>query len=157
METFFALLALCAGNSPVPGEFPAQRPVTWSFDVFFGLHPNKWLSKQWWGWWFEMLPRPLWRHCNVLTLCAVQLLDWCNSAQETSNTEVLMILWVLNSQNPNISLSWATYAVPIVEFFLENFQYCKGNLCDDYWDNLGMIRQFSLNRHIKNTNTEIGL
>ena len=28
METFSALLAICAGNSPVPGEFPAQRPVT---------------------------------------------------------------------------------------------------------------------------------
>ena len=41
METFFALLALCAGNSPVPGEFPAQRPVTRSFDVFFDLRPNK--------------------------------------------------------------------------------------------------------------------
>ena len=44
------LLAICAGNSPVPGEFPAQRPVTRSFDVFFDLHPNKRLSKQWWGW-----------------------------------------------------------------------------------------------------------
>ena len=28
-----ALLALCAGNSPVTGEFLAQRPVTPSFDV----------------------------------------------------------------------------------------------------------------------------
>ena len=28
METFSALLAICAGNSPVPGDFPAQRPVT---------------------------------------------------------------------------------------------------------------------------------
>ena len=37
METFSALLALCAGNSPVTGEFPAQRPVTRSFDVFFDL------------------------------------------------------------------------------------------------------------------------
>ena len=27
METLSALLAICAGNSPVPGEFPAQRPV----------------------------------------------------------------------------------------------------------------------------------
>ena len=35
METFSALLAICAGNSPVTGEFPAQRPVTRSFDVFF--------------------------------------------------------------------------------------------------------------------------
>ena len=34
METFSALLAICAGNSPVSGEFPAQRPVTWSFDFF---------------------------------------------------------------------------------------------------------------------------
>ena len=33
METFPALLALCAGNSPVTGEFPSQRPVTRSFDV----------------------------------------------------------------------------------------------------------------------------
>ena len=41
METFSVLLAICAGNSPVPGEFPAQRPVTRSFDVFFDLHPNK--------------------------------------------------------------------------------------------------------------------
>ena len=53
METFSALLAICAGNSPVTDEFPAQRPVTRSFDVFFDLHPNKWLSKQSWGWWFE--------------------------------------------------------------------------------------------------------
>ena len=37
MDTFSALLAICAGNSPVPGEFPAQRPVTRSFDVIFDL------------------------------------------------------------------------------------------------------------------------
>ena len=64
METFSALLAICARNSPVPGEFPTQRPVTRSFDVFFDLRLNKRLSKQWWGWWFETLSRPFWRHCN---------------------------------------------------------------------------------------------
>ena len=46
METFSALLAFCAGISPVPGEFPAQRPVTPSFEVFFDLLPNKRLTKQ---------------------------------------------------------------------------------------------------------------
>ena len=66
METFSALLALCAGNSPVPGEFPTQRPVTRSFDVYFDLHPNKRLGKQSWGWWFETLSWSLWRHRNVL-------------------------------------------------------------------------------------------
>ena len=64
MEAFSALLAICAGNSPVPGEFPAQRPVTRSFDVFFDLRLNKRLSKQSWGWWFETLSHPLWRHSN---------------------------------------------------------------------------------------------
>ena len=65
METFSALLALCAGNSPVPGELPAQRPVTRRFDVLFDLRLNKRLSKQSWGWWFETPSGPLWRHCNV--------------------------------------------------------------------------------------------
>ena len=45
METFSVLLALCAGNSPVTGEFPTQRPVTRSFDVSFDLRLNKRLSK----------------------------------------------------------------------------------------------------------------
>ena len=64
---FSALLAICAGNSPVPGEFPAQRPVTRSFDVFFDLRLRKRLSKQSRDWWFETLSRPLWRHRNVCT------------------------------------------------------------------------------------------
>ena len=73
METFSALLAICAGNSPVPGELPApvpgefraQRPMTWSFDVFFDVRLNKRLSKQSWGWWFETPLRPLWRQRNA--------------------------------------------------------------------------------------------
>ena len=66
METFSALLALCAGNSPVTSEFPVQRPATRSFDVFFDLHLHKRLSKQSWGWWFEMPSLSLWRHSNGL-------------------------------------------------------------------------------------------
>ena len=52
---FSAWLAICAGNSRVTGEFPAQRPVTRSFDVFFDLRLKKRLSKQSLGWWFETL------------------------------------------------------------------------------------------------------
>ena len=51
-------------NSPVTGEFPSQRPVTRSFDVFVDLRLKKRLSKQSWGWWFETPSRSLWRHCN---------------------------------------------------------------------------------------------
>ena len=57
METFSALLALCAGNSPC---------TTRSFDVFFHLRLNNRLSKQPRGWWFEMPPWSLWRQCNAL-------------------------------------------------------------------------------------------
>ena len=64
MGTFSALLVLCAGNSPVTGEFPSQRPATRSFGVFFDLRLNKWLSTHSWGWWFETPSRSLWRQSN---------------------------------------------------------------------------------------------
>ena len=54
-----------------PGEFPAQRPVTRCFDVFFDLRLNKRLSKQWWGWWFETPSWSLWRHTHKNTLWLV--------------------------------------------------------------------------------------
>ena len=48
METFSAILAICAGNSPVPGAFPAQRPVTRSFDGFFFISAwiNAWVNNR---------------------------------------------------------------------------------------------------------------
>ena len=64
METFSALLAICARNSPETGEFSAQRPVTRSLDVFFDVRLIKRLSKHSRGWWFETLSHPLWRHRN---------------------------------------------------------------------------------------------
>ena len=64
-STFSTLLAICKGNSPVTGEFPTQRPVTCSFDVFFDLRLDKQLNKQWWGWWLEIPSCPLWCHYNA--------------------------------------------------------------------------------------------
>ena len=72
----FLLLAICAGNSPVPDEFPTQRPVTRSFDVFFDLRTNKRLSKQWWCWWFETQSCPLRRHCNVIHVSWTIAASW---------------------------------------------------------------------------------
>ena len=64
-ETLSALLDLCAGNSPVFGEFPSQRPVTRSLDVFFDLLLNKRLSKESRRWWFETPSSSLWRHYDI--------------------------------------------------------------------------------------------
>ena len=54
---------LC-GEFTGPSEFPTQRPVTRSFNVYFDLRLNKRLSKQPWGWWFEAPLWSLWRQCN---------------------------------------------------------------------------------------------
>ena len=66
METFSAFLAICAGNSPVPGEFPAQRPVTRSFDVFF-------ICARING--FETPSCPFWCYCNVSFKCG-KIFSW---------------------------------------------------------------------------------
>ena len=44
MGTLSALLAICAGDSPVTGEFPTQMPVTRSFDVFICAWINGWVN-----------------------------------------------------------------------------------------------------------------
>ena len=102
METFSALLAICVGNSPVASEFPAQRPVTQSFDVFFDLLLNKQLSKQSRGLWFEMLSCPLWRHCNAKKTSKVHITGLCDGnppvaggfpSQRASNAENVSIWW----------------------------------------------------------------
>ena len=87
METFPALLAICAGNYPVPGEFLAQRPVMRSFDVFFDLHLNKRLSKQSWSWWFEMLLCPLWCHCNANMEGYMTWISKCGRIHRLTNTK----------------------------------------------------------------------
>ena len=67
METFSALLALCAGNSPVTGEFPSKRPEKardaelWCFHLLL----NKWVGTQSRRRWFKTPSRSLWRQCNV--------------------------------------------------------------------------------------------
>ena len=66
METFSALLVLCAGNSPVTGKFPWQRLMTRSFHIFLDMCLDKRLNKRWGRWWFDSPSRSLWRHCNVL-------------------------------------------------------------------------------------------
>ena len=111
------LLALCAGNSPVTGEFPPQRPVTWSFESFL-WSLNKRLSKQTWGWWFEVPSCSLWRHCNEnvhwdyitrsgsLWLCDVtteslQIPIWCDKSMVHDGLSnmirtksIIMLFWL---------------------------------------------------------------
>ena len=114
-----------------PRWIPEQRPVTRSFDVFFDLRLNKRLRKQSWGWWLEMLSRPLWRHHNyhdahVVVIdgtqgfqvsvqnpiyggypTLIQLLPWCPSGKQA-------IIW------------WATVITCSVRMY-ELIHWCMAN------------------------------
>ena len=96
-----------------PVNSPAQRPVMRSFDVFFDLHLNKGLSKQWWGWWFETPSCPLWRHCNdterlVHCICVTSFIClliaaisqgcyWCiNKGHFTEDVWLVVYKWLKN-------------------------------------------------------------
>ena len=74
MEIFSASLVLCEGSSPVTGEFPPQRPVTRSFDVFFDLRlHNGWASHRDAGY----LRRHRIHHCNDLSRSQPPMTQTC--------------------------------------------------------------------------------
>ena len=85
------------------GEFTGPRwiprtkasDVTRCFGVFLDLHPNKRLSKQWWGWWFETPSRPLWCDCNWLDTKRLQFLAATKQLYE----------WFSPSVRPSVCLS----------------------------------------------------
>ena len=94
MEIFSALQTLRAGNSPVTGEFPSQRPVIRSFDVFFDLSLNKRLSKPSRRRWFETPARSIWRHCNGWpSMCPFWLYDRHWRAGKSTNGHTSRFRW----------------------------------------------------------------
>ena len=115
METFSALLALCAGNSPVTDEVPSQRPLTRSFDIFFDLLLNKRLRKQSRRWWFERPSHSLWRHCSVvvslhaadyLVRCLNDMLTKMLTGTITYNVRKLSLLFEWSSCNQFLFFSF---------------------------------------------------
>ena len=85
IKIFSALLALYAGNSPVTGEFPPQRPLTRSFDVFFDLRLNGWVNNQDAG--------DLRRHrakCNVTVMCRI-VIQWSGQPSDLATFNVSLL------------------------------------------------------------------
>ena len=117
-----ALLALCGGNSPVTSEFPTQRPVTRSFDVYFDLRLNKRLSEQSRGWWFETPSRSLWRHCNV---------DRFKSQQSGNHAPFRPHFTKMDkSLRPKQNLGWNHLSIPKLQRCLRTDKEFHSNL---YW------------------------
>ena len=88
-ENIFRVTGPLCGEFTGPGEFPTQWPVTRSFDVFFDLRLNKRLSKQTWGWWFETLSIPLWRHHNG----SLKLYQIVNNLHQSATQRASRAIW----------------------------------------------------------------
>ena len=106
-ENIFRVTGPLCGEFTGPGEFPTQRPVTRSFDVFFDLRLNKRLSKQTWGWWFETLSWSLWRQCN-----GFHILLWnCQQVKakgvtDDKSTLVHVMAWCRQATSHYLSQCW---------------------------------------------------
>ena len=135
---FPRLLALCVGISTVTGEFPAQKPVTRSFDVFLDLRLDKQLSKQSWGW-FETSSRSLWRHCNDH--------EWIQSIwMQSTHTRTY-------ASDTNYSCSWRLTHMCGSEqvhlCFLKWLLFCKviSHYLNQYWHVVNRALQWRHNGH----------
>ena len=76
-----------------PRWIPRTKASDAELWCIFDLRQNKWLSKQSWGWWFETLSCPLWRHCND-DICTVLIGDVAFKMNETSWNKLQNISWV---------------------------------------------------------------
>ena len=126
MEIFSAVVAICAENSPITSEFPAQRPVTRSFDVFFDLGLNERLNKQSWGLWFETPSLPLWRQSNGSKAI------WMKSDVQPKRRKLLLYLVFTNVPTILLTIMWhawiSTPSIRLVKRYKHNHQI---NRCQD--------------------------
>ena len=96
-------------------QFPRYWPLMPSFDVFFDLYPNKRLRKQSWGWWFETLSRPLWRHCNDRPPC--KILKWFIEWEIRYEQTIFREIWVKEVFG-TMDLRWVYHIRPMVSYIL---------------------------------------
>ena len=117
-----ALLALCAGNSLVNGEFPSQRPVMWSFDVFFDLHQDKWLSKQSRRQWFETPSCSLWRPCNTISGCLETCLFIYSGSSLSLRKKKSRKVWLYHFKNSKsyVLLVWNSSLTSVFVFCVKH-------------------------------------
>ena len=100
------------------GEFPSQRPVARSFDVFLDLRPNIQLSKQSCCWWFETPSRSLWRHCNA-TDVVILLLDKSSSRFQQQYVMLHLTYWDRNKMSASLQ---TTFSFPLSWIKMNEFR-----------------------------------
>ena len=151
METFSTLMALCAGNSPVTGEFPEQRPVSRNFEVLFDLCLNKPLSKQSRGWWSETHKYFTWCFMSDCLLCRTvslstainSILSWWHIDALFPIKYVLFVLWLyhqsLQMDLIHLSILFRLHSIPLGQYW-GNHDFMNANEVTPY--NMGKINHY---------------
>ena len=134
MGTFSALLAFCARNSPVTGEFPAQRPMTRSFDVSLDLRLNQQMSKQWIRWWLETPLRSLWHHCND---CPI----WIPSIQQ-------QLLCIVPFNALAAIVAWSATIIIFTAWFKQHMSFFRENFDDMHCVNVRQWHKIQIHRYV---------
>ena len=132
--TIFRVTGSLCGEFTGSGEFPAQRPVTRSFDVFFDLRLNKRLSKQPWGWWFETPSWSLWHQCNeffwaktslqiLFNFCIFQRWNEQEYIWMYIRIYIYIYIWTILLETINIhfesSVRWTPWAKPFEQISID--------------------------------------
>ena len=109
-RNIYHVMALCAGNSSVTGEFPPQNPVTRSFDDFFDLRLNKRWSEQSRRRWLETPS-----HYGVSVM---------NDDQDKRSINVLLVLNILSYipflQIASENIVWLSGVMMTLEYLSPN-------------------------------------
>ena len=130
METFSALLAICAGNSPVTGEFPctkASDAELWWF--FFYLRINGWVNNYEVG---DLRRHRVYYDATVMTwgyqLVVVVFIDHLGPTQVWFNKQNIHVTW-----NNNESIIHVPFNETKMRNGVCNVQQrtCLCNFCED--------------------------
>ena len=127
METFSVLLAICAGNSPVTGEFPAQRPVTRGFDFFIYAWIKGWVNNGTPG-----NPRRHRAHYDVTLMGPMRKTVWGPSSVWRFQTGTEAAWWANLSAGPTQSITASrhndSYSLYLIYYPLTKIWHIAENL-----------------------------
>ena len=136
--TIFRVTGPLYGEFTSPDEIPAQGPVTRSFDVLFDLRLNKRLSKQPWGWWFEMPSWSLWRQynltaalyilINILTYIPTQMMCIFAHREYHNHTQVYIVYRATTNCGRHSRLSLTMRKMKTIHHFESTYHYTHNAL-----------------------------
>ena len=148
----FRVSGLCEGNPPVTGGFPAQWPVTRSFDVFFDLRLNKRFRKQPV---FKTSSRSLWRHCgDQQYLNDISLIHGCCTNVDQLLSPGVITAYTINPNFITILLSMGRCFSHVINCYCQSL-YSNSSTMPCIWIELLQLVEANFLIEITNGNSSV--